>query len=95
MKREYDFDEYVCRRGDDLDNAAHDLLCILAREEIEWDISLIREVIENAADVLANAGIVACDPWYEGDERIPCYQTELVAMFPCAAKCPFTKGDQK
>ncbi len=59
------FEQYLCERGDELDNAAHEFLCILAGTEIEWDISLIRRVISAAEEHLEHYGIPYCDPYHD------------------------------
>lgn len=80
------FERYVCDRGDKIDNAAHELLCIMARSDLEWDIGMIRAVVEEAERVLESRGIIACDPFWceENGERTPCYKTG-----DCGGKCPF------
>lgn len=80
------FESYVCERGDEIDNAAHELLCIMARSDLEWDIGMIRAVVEEAERVLESRGIIACDPFWceENGERTPCYKTG-----DCDGKCPF------
>lgn len=80
------FESYVCERGDEIDNAAHELLCILARSDLEWDIGMIRAVVEEAERALESRGIIACDPFWCGEhgERTPCYKTG-----DCGGKCPF------
>lgn len=85
------FQDYLCARGDVIDNAAYLLLNVMANldEELEWDIGMIREVVESATAVLERHGIIACDPFYFDDRgrRTPCYQSD-----DCDGECPFKKG---
>lgn len=84
------FEQYLCERGDKLDNAAHEFLSILARKEIDWDISIIREVIDYAASILQSNNIRACDPYYttvagDNGEEIP---IECCNLGDCCRNCP-------
>ncbi len=40
------FQDWFCGRHDEIDNAAHKLLCTIARQEIEWDAEMISKIAE-------------------------------------------------
>lgn len=74
------FDDFLSNRMDELDNAVYVLLrsfLMLDSEEIDeafpWDMEIAGSVSDQIEDILAEHGYHACRPYYEGDNRIPCY----------------------
>lgn len=86
------FDNHLCTQGDLLDNVVHQMLCTISEQELDWDISDIREVLDFAIGVLAQKGIHVCNPYQECDdegESTPCY---LCKDNSCdMSKCPMQK----
>ena len=70
-------DNFLCSRGDDIDNAVFDAIKTVAHapEGVEWDMSIIAPVTQCIEDVLIKRGINTCHPWQDDDENI-CYFTE-------------------
>lgn len=60
-----DFEDFLMERGDKIDNAAFDLLFMLSGKTLDWDISIIRELVEYAEQILKEKDIPFCDPYYE------------------------------
>lgn len=71
-----EFEDYLCERGDELDNAAQTLINTVAGMDIEWDIGFIRDVIETVEEGLRFRKIPYCDPYNEineeGELDVPC-----------------------
>ena len=86
------FDNHLCTQGDLLDNAVHQMLCTISEQELDWDISDIREVLDFAIDTLAQKGVNVCNPYHEcdgGKDPVPCY---LCKNNNCdKGKCPMRK----
>ena len=80
-----DFDDYLCQREDDVDNAAYALLCAVANRQLDWDLSIIRPLVEEVANILEDLEIGSCVPYYDDDgfERRPCYEDEFVECANC------------
>jgi len=74
------FETFLTAKNDLIDNAAYQLACAIAAKEadpgekaLEWDMSY---------------GLRRCHPFYEGDDRMPCYCGKDCA----AADCPLKTG---
>lgn len=80
------FESFLERRNDLLDNMAYQILWILTRPETEqteivsskfpWDMSLIGPLLETAESLLQKAGFSTCYPFY-GEDEIPCIHAGL------------------
>lgn len=78
MKKEK-FEDYLTRKNDVIDNAAHRLAAALValrgdfeNAELKWDISCIGEIVDSAERILNQNGLQSCHPYYDDNER-PCY----------------------
>ena len=87
------FEDYLAKQCDIVDNAVHRLICDLAQKEIEWDMSLIGNIADDAVDFLNDNGVHVCYPAY-------IYQSPEEDHVPCAClpecplgiqECPFKK----
>lgn len=92
-----DFEKLLCERGDWLENTAHQFLCDIAEMDLQWDISIIREVLDAATQKLQGKGIHICDPAYVSsddnpDEDIPCYKCNECPMGCSKESCPMTRA---
>lgn len=83
------FDEFLCKRNDEIDNAAFDFLKVLY-PKIEWDMSMIGEIEDYANEILAERGMNVCYPYVFGDDEwTPCYNCG------CQCECPMEECDEK
>jgi len=89
------FETFLTAKNDRIDNAAYQLACALAAKEaepnedaLEWDMAYIGEIVEAAEQVLKEHGFNTCYPFYEGDDRTPCYCGKDCT----AADCPLKSG---
>lgn len=78
------FEDFLCQRGDEIDNAAFDALYELSGRKLEWDISMIRELVEYAKQLLKDKEISFCDPYYETSDGE--HSDEFSEGMPCAIK---------
>lgn len=62
------FEDFLTERGDIIDGAAFDLLFALSGKTLEWDISIIRELVEYAEQILKEKDVPFCDPYYESSD---------------------------
>lgn len=77
------FNNFIDNKNDSIDCIAFDLLCLLAtskeelREDedppISWDVYRIGRLVEFAEELLSEKDISTCHPFFEGDDKIPCY----------------------
>lgn len=85
-----EFENYLIKKGDDIDNAAFDLINAFYNkgfgEEIEWDMQIIGEVVDAAEETLKSFCFGICRP-FTFDEK-PCYKTDECGV----PDCPFKKG---
>ena len=67
-------DNFLCSRGDDIDNAVFDAIKAVAHapEGVEWDMSIIAPVTQCIEDILHDRGVNTCHPWKDENEII-CY----------------------
>ena len=72
------FDQFLCERSDFLDNTVQMMLTKIVGEEMEWDISIIRETLDTAIACLAEKGFHICNPYFYDvkDTPRPCYLRE-------------------
>lgn len=75
-----DFALFLEKKTDAVYLAAYNLaLALAARNSAEteipitWDMSFIGEIADSAETILRNKGIRHCNPYYEGENEIPCY----------------------
>ncbi len=87
------FETYLCIRNDDIDNAAYDLVCALAKlpdgSNPEWDMSYIGEVVLAAKETLEENNIPVCHPYYtssDGEDETPCPQDNECKIINCPFK---------
>ena len=90
------FENFICNKNDDIDNAAFNLLCTIVTTseyyngdcpEIEWNMETIGQLVDYAENLLIKSGYNTCHPFYEGDEETPCYLGEDCER----TDCPFRK----
>ena len=74
------FEEFLKERMDELDNSVYALLrCFLmldGKEEDDafpWNMEIIGNISEAIEYELISHGYRPCRPYYEGDERTPCF----------------------
>ncbi len=91
------FENYLCERNDEIDNAAYNLACTLAQmpegTELEWDMSYIGEIVSETEDILKNHNIPTCHPSYTSDDNtdeIPCPVEHTCGI----SNCPFANKKQ-
>lgn len=68
-------EDLLCEAGDEIDNAAHAVICALAAVSVEWDMAKIAEVTDAVENILRQHNIPVCHPW-EDENGIICYATE-------------------
>ena len=66
------FEDFATARNDEIDNAAHALLCALSTPDLAWDMEKIGALADYAEGLLTERGVDVCHPFYEGDDEIPC-----------------------
>ena len=78
-----DFDDFFCKKNDDVDNATYDYilgLIGLTDSELPWDIGMIHEIAEIAVEMMRKKGYPVCYPFNEFDEiaeeDVPCYMSK-------------------
>lgn len=73
-----DFEDFLTERMDELDNAVYALLrqflLLDAEAAFPWDMEIIGTVSDQIEDILAEHGYFPCRPYYEGDNRLPCFR---------------------
>jgi len=88
------FEDFLMKRSDELDNAAHGLAqlvlsangAIPAEDEFPWSMEIIGSILEGVATTLKEKGYSICWPYYE-DDGAPCY-----VLDDCKHKdCPLKK----
>lgn len=67
------FDEFICEKDVNIVNAVNDLITTLADSDTDCSISLISDIAEAVVEILEKSEIPTCRPFYEGDDRKPCY----------------------
>lgn len=90
--REEMFEDYLCRKGDCIDNAAYQLIVALLRTDdttndedvFGWSMETIAEITDAAEAILCEKGLKVCRPAYvadkeDGDCETPC----------CFGECPY------
>lgn len=89
-----DFDDFLTDRMDELDNAVyallHQFLLLDAENTFPWDMEIIGTVSDQIEDILTEHGFFPCRPYYEGDNRVPCYAGHD-CKHPC---CPLKASGQ-
>lgn len=75
------FEEFLTERMDELDNSVYALLRRFLMLEGEgeddafpWNMEIIGNVSEAIEAELISHGYRPCRPYYEGDERTPCFR---------------------
>ncbi len=94
------FEDFWETQNDEIYQAAFELIKAMTRNpDMEWDVHYIGELVDAAADLLAEAGLEVCYPFYsepvakdnengesgeeEGDGRTPCYPTDECKTADC------------
>lgn len=81
MACQYDFERYLERKSDEIDNASYALAAALLRtypeqtdeQVLPWDISVLALIIEAAQEELERMGKQVCYPYFE--DAKPCCRT--------------------
>lgn len=60
---------------------------VLSGKPLEWDMSIIGDIVETAEKTINDAGIQTCHPFFTDDE-VPCVNTNECRA-KVAGKCPF------
>lgn len=85
-----EFENYLIRKCDEIDNAAFDLINAMYNkgdsEEIEWDMEIIGEVVDVVEETLKSYCFGICRPFTSNET--PCYKTDECGI----RNCPFKKG---
>ena len=84
-----DFEDFLCHKGDEIDNAAYSLAVAMLRSDNEtqdneilpWDISIIRSIVVVAEAILQKNGKESCNPCYI--DEIKCYRIKKCKKHPC------------
>lgn len=76
------FDDYLCERGDDIDNAIWSFILDISHKkdsDIDWDMSLIGPIADYVVGFLNRKGFEICRPFNTIDpimeDSIPCYMS--------------------
>lgn len=83
------FDNFLCDRNEDIDDAAFELLksLVIEPEKFEWNQSIIGPIVDYTEGLLANNKIDICHPFYEGEDESPCFESS-----DCNREnCPYKK----
>ena len=92
------FEDYLCRRNEDISNMIHDLINTMVntsdnkKELVDWDMAYIGNIAAYIDSLLESKGIYVCYPYYTHDgidstDEYPCYKDD-----DCKNKnCPFKK----
>ena len=68
----HSFEDFVTARNDEIDNAAHALLCALSTSDLSWDMEKIGALVDYAEGLLTERSVDVCHPFYEGEDETPC-----------------------
>lgn len=76
MKNQTTHEDFFIAKNDRLDNIAYDLACNLASPnlesvKLEWDMSVICDILDAAEEILKRHSIQCCYPYYAENE-VPC-----------------------
>ena len=85
------FDDFLCQKGDDIDNAAFNLIK-QGDPSFEWDMEKIGMVIDNLSWDYYSQKKIFCYPFYVED--CPCYRLEddhASCFGSCSDSCVFIK----
>lgn len=87
-----DFEGFLIERNDKLEQTAHELLWHMTHPNAEpseangdyklYDMAQIGPLLDAAEEVLENAGINTCRPYYVENE-VPCYLSGTCSFTPC------------
>lgn len=89
------FEEYLCKRNDTIDNAAYQMIGVLTAEDPDgsleddpatpdWDMEIIGEVVDAVEGILMEKVGYTCHPFYS--DEVPCYLTDGCNNKHCAFK---------
>lgn len=93
------FQDWFCGRHDEIDNAAHKLLCTIARQEIEWDAEMISKIAEYGEELLIEAedagesSCHACRPFFADYDGVDVVCFEIPKEETGCTCCTKTKHD--
>ena len=86
------FENYLCEKTDLIYNAAQELIAALMAVNTkgnsprpEWNMENIGPIADAAEEILIANGLFCCHPYFDGDDRVMCYQTDGCTN----PKCPF------
>lgn len=85
------FEDFQIKKHDLISNAAYALACAIYSKDpdsddtpLPWDMSVIGEMVDAAAEIMQRKGMGVCDPFYGGENSgIPCYLTGECKTHPC------------
>lgn len=69
------FEDFLCDRSDEIDNAAYALLAALVGCGLDWNMGIAFAPIDAAETELQIVGYDVCRPYYCDENRIPCYRS--------------------
>lgn len=95
-----EFEEFIAKKNNEIDNAAYDLLCVLAtigdtgitedddgNTIPEWNMEMIDELVDAAKDILATHGVAYCHPFWS--DETPCYMSD-----ECKFRCKLSEENE-
>lgn len=82
MDKNNKFENFLVNKNDRIDNAAFELIdalvdtteCDEEESAFEWNMEYIGEVVDLIKSYLSEKGFETCHPYYEDDDRIPCFK---------------------
>ena len=91
MSKTREFEDFLVNKNDRIDNAAFELINALVdpteydEEEtaFDWNMEHIGEVVDMVSTYLEEVGFKVCRPYYEGDDRTPCFKCESCTNEAC------------
>lgn len=92
MDKRQNFADFLIRRNDELDNAAHELAMLmlsangtpLEDDQFPWNMEIIGAILESAKSILEEHGYPTCWPYHENET--PCKDTDGCKYENCPLK---------
>lgn len=84
-----DFEDFLCDRNDEIDNAAYNLCAVLLgkdakqlESEFPWQMDIVGNITEDVVSILEDHGYPVCWPYYEDTEsgQTPCCATDTCTV---------------
>lgn len=72
MNKKEMFENYLCERGDEIENEMFNFIKLFSLSNPEWDINMIRTCIDAVQNALEDKGVYVCNP-YHGENDTPCF----------------------